>query len=274
MAVAASARPVLAAPRETVASRAQREMILHRRQSLYVHRRPVIVHCSHHQSGTAWMFNVLRSVAHRQGLRVFEPHGGPAVPVDCHTDVALYEGRSAIDRVGFGRRAVRGSHMIRDPRDVAVASYYYQLRGAEAWNQIPLERFGGRTYHEVLQSLTTRDGLLMEIRRLGLFAFPAMADWDYDQGDFYELRYEDLWGDEPAGFRSLFRFYGFSPATVEDCVQVAVRLSTRGATGLGRGPRVSSGRPGEWREHLALVHLDAIDEVATGLVARLGYPVY
>jgi len=253
------------------ALRARRE-IVRIRHSPFPNDRPLVVHCSHHKTGTVWLFNVLRVLAARHGLRVFQPHKGPAALVDRHVDIALYEGRSTVDRMNFGGRAVRGSHMVRDPRDVAVSSYFYHLRGAELWNQIPLERFGGRTYHEVLQSLSTRDGLLMEIQRLGTYVYPGMANWDYHQGDFLEMRYEELWSDEPTGFRALFRFYGFSPAVVESSVHLALELTARTRTGPGRIAHVRSGRPGEWREHLEPVHLDAIEQVAPGLIAQLGYP--
>jgi hypothetical protein len=268
MAVLAT-RSLLAVPRGT-AARGRRE-IVRKRHSPYPHGGPLIVHCSHHKTGTVWIFNVLRVVAQRHGLHVFEPHKGPAAMVDHHVDVVLYEGRSTVDRGCLGDRIVRGSHMVRDPRDVAVSSYYYHLRGAEGWTQVPLDRFGGRTYYEVLQSLSTCDGMLTEIRRLGTYTYPGMAAWDYHQGDFYEMRYEDLWEDEAAGFRSLFRFYGFSPPVVDESVEVALRLSTRARSGPSKMAHVRSGRPGEWREHLEPVHLAAIEEVAPGLVAGLGY---
>jgi hypothetical protein len=45
--------------------------------------------------------------------------------------------------------------VIRDPRDVIVSGANYHCKADEPWLHIPEKRFGGLTYHQKINSLTS-----------------------------------------------------------------------------------------------------------------------
>jgi hypothetical protein len=199
---------------------------------------------------------------------VYHSGGSPAPP---EADIVLFPNTVLFDRKVFASRRIRGSHMVRDPRDLVVSAYFYHLRTDEAWVHAPREDLNGQSYQQYLQAASKHEGLMAEIRRLSRGGFPAMAAWDYDQPDFHEMRYEDLLADEPAEFRALFDSYGFTPAAAERATARAVALSAA-SRASGASGHMRSGRPGEWHEHLDADHLAAIDAAAGELIRRLGYP--
>ena len=146
---------------------------------------PLIVHCCHHKVGTVWFLHVLTAISRHYGLRL---HVGPQSDLGPEDGIFL-EDHSRIDP-GF-LRPFRGSHMIRDPRDVVVSAYFYHLRTTEAWALEPREEFGGLSYQAHLQQLDRHEGLLAEIRRSASTVITDMTRWDYDDPRFLELRYED-----------------------------------------------------------------------------------
>lgn len=166
-------------------------------------------------------------------------------------------------------RAVRGSHVIRDPRDLVVSGYEYHLVTTEAWATRPDPRFGGASYQAHLRGLDEHDGLMAEVDRLSRETAPALRAWDYGQPDFLELRYEDVVADEEAGFRRLFEWYGFTARAVAVGLDAVDRLSLRNGGALPGHAR--SGVPGEWRVRLGPDHLERLDALTDGLVTRLGY---
>jgi len=163
----------------------------------------------------------------------------------------------------------RGSHMIRDPRDVVVSGYLYHLRTTEAWVRVPRDAYGGLSYQEHLLRLDPHDGLMAEIERASKFGIADMVRWNYSDPRFFELRYEDLIGNEDSGFRQLFESYGFTPKAVENCVKIARRHSIERVRGTSQ--HIRSGRPGDWRHHFSPEHVAAF-KAATGDAAMLlGY---
>jgi hypothetical protein len=232
--------------------------------------RALIVHCSHHKAGTVWFGAVLRSVASTYGLRFNRGRGEPVEP---GTDIAFFGNARFFRRDDLGDRPFRGSHVIRDPRDVVVSGYHYHRWTEEEWVHRPYARWGGLSYHDYLAARDEHDGLLAEIERSARSDLAEMARWDYAQPEFLELRYEKVLEDESGTFAELFRFYGFDEPAVRVGLQ-AVEDARRGrAAALARPEptHVRSGRPGEWRAHFAPDHVARFKELTGDLVVRLGY---
>jgi hypothetical protein len=243
--------------------------------------RPLLVHCSHHKVGTVWFRQVLGALCDAYGLRLQRCLGEP---VDARSDIAFFRSGRHFHPDVLGGRAFRGSHMIRDPRDVIVSGYFYHRWTDEEWAHEPDERFGGRSYQEYLNAVDRDEGLMAEIERCAGSTLADMAAWDYGQPGFLELRYEEVIADEPAAFGRLFAFYGLDTDGIATGLAAVERYSIRatpaepaspagpdGPGAGGRGRHVRSGRPGEWREHFGPDHVARFEALTGDLVVRLGY---
>jgi hypothetical protein len=225
------------------------------------------VHLSHHKVGTVWFMRVLKSVSETYGLR-FEIVG-PDKPSH-ETEVFLFNNAFRYNRDYMEGRPFRGSHIIRDPRDLAVSAYHYHLRTTEQWVVTPSERWGGQSYQELLRSMNPHDGLLAEIARCTGSEFKSMGNWDYNQPEFLELRYEDVLADESSAFASLFRHYGFRDSECEAAVRTA-RSFSLDVVRADKDAHVRSGRPGEWRDVFEPEHTAKFKELTGDLLVQLGY---
>jgi hypothetical protein len=228
--------------------------------------RPLLVHCGYHKVGTVWFRQVLLSVMRPYGLRQQE---GKTAGIRPDTDLAFYANAGTFERTQLGSRAFRGTHVIRDPRDLVVSGYEYHLKTAEPWALRPDERYGGQSYQEHLRSISEHDGLMVELERMTASTATAFGTWDYHQAEFLELRFEDAVSDEQATFEQVFRWYGFNEAAVEIGMAAVDRLSLKRGGALPNHAR--SGRAGEWRDRLAPEHVDRFKTLTGDLVVRLGY---
>jgi hypothetical protein len=233
-----------------------------------------LVHCAHHKVGTVWWGNVLRTVAKQCGVRYAEVAGGDG-PIAA--DVYLFQHSRHFDRARFTGRPFRGTHMIRDPRDIVVSGYFYHLWTTEPWANLPDPRYGGRSLREELNRRDRHDGLLLEIERV-ILGDPLrdMLTWDYAQPEFLELRYEDVIADEAGSFDRAFRHFGFTGRDVGRGLDIVAEMSFSRVAGrtvgeVGTATHLRSGRPGEWREHFDAYHLERWQQLAGAAVARLSY---
>jgi hypothetical protein len=232
--------------------------------------RRLIVHCAHHRVGSTWFVRVLSAVADEYGL-----HFQNCIQADLRrsTDVFLQD-HSLVDLPALPPH--RGSHMIRDPRDVVVSRYFFHLWTTETWVHVPDPAYGGRTYQEYLNSLDQEAGILAEIDRFVDYGLAHMADWNYKNPNFLELRYETIIGAEEQAFRRLFTHYGFRPDAVERSLEIANRFSFERQTKRKVGEvqaksHLRSGRPGEWRDVLSERHKARCKELFGQTLITLGY---
>jgi hypothetical protein len=256
-------------------ARARREAVARRVRHIGMLGSPrgAVVHVGHHKVGTLWWGNILRSFAGHYALRFVELPDAQ----DRSADVYLFRHGRDFERARFAGRPFRGTHMIRDPRDVLVSGYFYHLWTEEAWANQPRDRYGGRTYREELNRRGRHDGLLLEMeyvcRRDQL---RDMLSWDYSQPEFLELKYEDVIADESGSFDRAFRHYGFRDREVRAALDIVENVSFSRVSGrkvgeIGAATHLRSGRPGEWREHFTADHLARWQELAGDALTRLGY---
>ncbi len=235
--------------------------------------RPLIVHCSHHKVGTVWFRRVLGTLATAYDLRIERCVGKP---VDPRTDIAFFRAGRHYRREDLPGRVFRGSHMIRDPRDVVVSGYFYHLWTDEEWAHLPGgPAWGGLSYHDFLNSVDRDRGLLAEIERSAASNLADMAAWDYGQPEFLELRYEDVIDDELSWFSRVFEFYGLDDEAVRVGLDAVARFSIRSqpstpAPGNQR-QHVRSGRTGQWRGEFGRDHVEAFKALTGDLLVKLGY---
>ncbi|MGO8872610.1 MAG: sulfotransferase domain-containing protein [Acidimicrobiales bacterium] len=233
--------------------------------------RPLLVHCSHHKSGTLWFQQVLLAIVRPYGLHYqWCNDNGRRGSVEPRTDVIVFgNAGTSFQRQRVGQRSFRGSHVIRDPRDVVVSGYEYHKRTHEWWVHRPNPRYGGRSYQEHLNSLNEHDGLMAEIDWVAHFTAAGMGRWDYEQPEFVEIRYEDALADQQGTFERLFHWYGLNDSAISVGMEAVERLSA--ANGGAVPNHVRSGQPGEWRDRLSDDHVQYFKELTGDLVVRLGY---
>lgn len=186
-----------------------------------------------------------------------------------NTDLAF--GTSAyFRREEIGTRMFRGSHVIRDPRDLVVSGYHYHKVTREKWCSKPNEkRPGGLSYQAYLLTLSDHEGLMAEIDYVARRTGAAMAAWNYDQPEFLEIRYEEAISDELGTFKRLFQWYGFDDRAIQIGLQAVSKLSLK--RGGADPSHVRSGIPGEWRRFFTEEHIEYFKERTGDLVCRLGY---
>lgn len=228
--------------------------------------RRLLVHCAHHKVGTVWFKNVLGRVAALHGLPFHMSRLQPVVP---QVGVMVVNG----SRIDLGSLPpFRGSHIVRDPREVAVPGYFYHRRCNEPWVLEPDERYGGRSYQQYLQSADEETGLAEEIVRHTSRVCATMSRWDYERPEFLELRYEQFLADEAAHWYRLFRHYGFREKPAARAARLACNFSTSSeAYRQRRSAHVRSGKPGDWRSHFTARHRDVFPEHCGDTLVRLGY---
>lgn len=232
----------------------------------------LVLHACYHKVGTVWFGSVLRDVAATYGL-AFHGSGRDRVPPGWADVFFQHHGRVDLDDLP----AFRGTHVVRDPRDIAVSGYRYHLWTDEAWVHRPLDRFDGRSYQEELQRLPEDEGLLLEIRSTAASTFAVMRDWQWGHPDVLEFRFEELMDDAVATWRRVFTHYGFTDEAVARGLEIADhysadRVRARHPVDSRRARHVrGGGASGRWADLFDERHHRAMEEVGGDLLDRLGY---
>jgi len=259
-------------PELSVVARARRRM---HREALRTFTTPfvsrsdatLLVHCGHHKAGTVWIGRVMMELCRSYGLRY---RTGTTRPIAADADAVFYSNAGDFQREALTNRPFRGSHLIRDPRDLVISGYHYHLVTTESWASKPRGDYGGMSYQAYLRSLPEPEGLTAEIRWFATATGAEMAAWDYSQPEFLELRYEDLLSDEAAGFAALFGWWGFSESATMRGLEIAERLSL--ANGGARSThQIRMSSPGEWKERFSEAHIAEFKSQTGDLLVQLGY---
>jgi hypothetical protein len=232
------------------------------------HDRPLIVHCHTGKAGTVWFRSVLMSVAHHYGLshHALRRDPGPILPA---TDL-VFGTPAWFRREDVGVRSIRGSHVIRDPRDLVISGYEYHKRTTEEWCLRPNpRRTRGLSFQAELLELNEHDGIMAEIDYVARRTGAELGAWNYEQSDFLEVRYEDAFADDIGTFERLFRWYGFSQKAIEVGMDAVERVSLK--RGGARPGHARSGEPGEWRSRFSADHIERFKLLTGDLVYDLGY---
>jgi hypothetical protein len=181
---------------------------------------------------------------------------------------------------------LRGFHVVRDPRDMAVSAYFSHLHSHPhtGFPQLAERR-------ERLRMMTKEEGLLDELGRP--FVFRCMATWDYSLPNVLELKMEQLTREPYEGFCRVFAFLGLlegsrdTPGGYEYPHHRKLTLSRLRAILVendfavkadGRKPgeedvqsHYRKGVPGDWRNHFTDRHTEYVKKHLNGLLVKLGY---
>ena len=248
----------------------------------------LIIQCAHHKVGTVWFERVLKAIASHYGLPFIKsviraiPPAGPRVYVDDHSKIDLSE----------LTQPYRGSHMIRDPRDMVVSGYHYHLWTDEPWANTKISEFGPDisnywpllpvndishlSYKEYLNSLDREDGLMAEIQRASSVDIRDVMTWNYEDENILNFKYEDIMQDEEGTFRKIFSFYGFKEEAVSYCTRKAMEFSFSRQTENDDGKvnektHLRSGKLEQWRTEFSDSHKDYFKKLHGQDLIELGY---
>jgi hypothetical protein len=245
----------------------------------------VVIHCCYHKIGTVWFGSILTRIARNWGVGFIDLRTSDAAIVA--PTFALDGGSNRTDRL---TGPFRGTHMIRDPRDVVVSGYHYHLWTKEEWAHQPMQEtrgfdailelmpsFADNSYQELLNALPKEEGMRMELLFSSRITTGPMAAWDYQQPSFLELTYEDVFADEATWFQRIFDHYGLRPAAAHEAMNIVEERTfskvskARSSGGAAEGQHLRSGRPQQWREEFTPALKELFREKHGLDLIRLGY---
>ncbi|WP_436516315.1 sulfotransferase domain-containing protein [Ekhidna sp. To15] len=99
----------------------------------------------------------------------------------------------------------RAFHVIRDPRDIVVSSYFSHLvsHKTDIWKDL-------LSHREQLKNLSKEEGLIFEIEDCRKQQFIDMANWNYNQPQILELKFEDFFADLDNQWRIILEHLGYN----------------------------------------------------------------
>lgn len=197
-----------------------------------------------------------------------------------------------VDNVTDGTRkeffsGIKGSHFIRDPRDLVISAAHYHHICSEKWCQKEVSRVLSQpkintlvrsysirqpeecdTYQSYLQKHSIEESFIIELFRMTR-VFKGLKDWDYSNPDIIELKYEDIVGDEKNAFKRIFRHYGLPRSWVRTGIKCAGKLALGKKDGDIR--HVRSGKTAQWKKEFSPQMEEIFKEHQGDLLIHLGY---
>ena len=246
----------------------------------------IILHCAHHRCGSTWFQGILKTVAKEYGLPFIQEDQSKIENYPC----VFYQDHSHVDLTQLEN--YRGSHMIRDPRDVVVSGYYYHLWTEEKWANTPIRELGPNialywpllpigkikdmSYRGYLNSVDREEGILAETKRASSTDIKDMVEWDYTNEKILELKYEAIIEDEERAFERLFEHYGFHTRAVKRSLAIARRHSFKKKTRRNIGEiknksHLRSGRSKQWENEFSEMHKEYFKKLHGADLIKLGY---
>jgi hypothetical protein len=226
----------------------------------------IILVGTHHKTGTVWMGNIFRRIVDELNLRFFSGTG-EVIPIEA--DIILgHHSR-------FPLKALpncRGMHIIRDPRDLILSGCFYHQKSNESWLHKPQAEFGGLTYQEKINSFASFDDkLLFEMEYVGRSSIQEMLKWDYENPNFFEVKYENLLIDRDLLlFHQIFTFLGFPGSTIPRILSITYNNSLFSGN-IPRSVHVRSGESGQWKKSFKSAHRRRFVELFDDALIKLGY---
>lgn len=184
----------------------------------------------------------------------------------------------------------KGSHFIRDPRDMIVSGYYYHLWTKEKWCNDPVfdwarliahpyfsqyiesdkEKYPlNRSYKEYLNTLDKEKGFILEMIFMSQ-NFTKMGKWNYHNPLILELKYEEIVGNKAECFRRIFEQYNFHPKLIDRGVKIAKAFRLEKKIKSDTGP-TRNGKHGQWYKELSPLVKSLFINAHGNLLIQLGY---
>lgn len=234
----------------------------------YNNHKHLMVFGCHHKVGTSWFSKILAHVANEFELNF--QYCEQSDLVIGRTDI-FFQDHSRIFTSELND--YRGVHLIRDPRDLIVSGYHYHKWSDEEWVNVPRKDFGEMTYKEKINSLDQQNGLSFEMNHVGTETIQEMINWNYNDKNFLEVKYEDLLQDNKEVFRTIFQHYNFNEKSVSRCLEIVKNYSFDRMKKNSNSKHFRKGVSGDWKNHFDVELKQEFKTRFPDVLEYLGYEV-
>lgn len=268
---------------------------------------PFFMYFGHHRCASTWVKSILRPIVRDMGWKASSFHSPSLFNhdlefsiIDQNLDFIFYI-NATYQYTSELTIPYKGFHVIRDPRDIIVSSYFSSLNShpTNQWPELIPHR-------QRLQEVSKADGIFLEMEFMQN-VLEDIASWNYAQPNVLELRYEDVTIAPYQAFVDIFQFLGcldegritgtkrltYAVAApirrrtklLPKGRQVPVEILlgrvyensfTKKTAGRTRGEEdihshYRKGRAGDWKNHFNADHKAFFKEKYGDLVVKLGY---
>ena len=241
---------------------------------------PICLFC-YHKAGTVLLTKVFGEICAANNWQ-FISLMGKQEKIPENYDVILFA-HSLID-LSQVQVPFIGVHLVRDPRDIIVSGYLYHSRTTEPWcvnkdfsleppisfPQVPysqehrsedwkinyLKSLNKCSYQEHLLHSSQEDGLLFEMNNYGSWTIESMQQWNYNQDNILEIKFEDIMNDYDSTFQGIFSHLGFSQSQAKHLLKIAIRhdLGRKSSKEIQGIKHVSKIKTSKWGDYFKEEH--------------------
>lgn len=247
----------------------------------------ILAYFGHHKCATVWIHSILTEVCKELSLNIEYVHSEKQFA----KDLGAFVKEKNIDFVTYANanfdyvsrlENFRGFHVIRDPRDIAVSSYFSHLHShpTEGWKLLTDHR-------EKLQQVTKSEGLFLDIDFIHDGVYKVLEKWNYNSPDILEIKMEELTRKPYQKFVEIFKFLGITgkkfpgfsnPGISLKSLKRILNKKSFSALSGGRKPgqedeknHFRKGIAGDWVNHFTEDHKKYFKKKYNDLLIRLGY---
>jgi len=247
----------------------------------------MLCYFGHHKCASQWISRVCHSLSQRHGLLF--------TYIDFFHSPELSLGQWVAGQgTGFLAYAnahpahvatldsIKGFHVIRDPRDMIISGYFSHRNSHHTVDLPELE-----AHRKKLLDASKDEGIFLEmeysreLRRNGIDIglLSSLENWNYQQDNILEIKYEDLVTDPAGMYLKIFTFLGLiqSRADHPELLRILDQYSFENLSGgRSRGTEnqqnhFRKGVSGDWKNHFSREHADLFKKEYADLLIRLGY---
>jgi len=152
----------------------------------------LLAYFGHHKCATRWIRTIFSRICKKLSLKLELVNSPKRFNRDLKTFVRTHD----VDFIVYTNADInhvcqlenfKGFHVIRDPRDIAVSSYFSHMYShpTHIWKALIKHR-------EKLQTLTKTEGLFLDMEFIHQDVFERIKNWNYSQPNVLEIKMEDL----------------------------------------------------------------------------------
>lgn len=251
----------------------------------------LILHFSYHKCMTSYFNSIFHYLGEKWNWN-FRHHNSDYESF--HKTLAGYSNNSIYSlnnvdpKLSLIKVDYRGTHVVRDPRDLVVSGYRYHKWCQEKWTLVPmntnfreqikLKQLGlgacsELSYQELLNRVDEETGYLLEYNwRKPMFG--QMLNWNFHNPKILELKYEDILGKEEYVFFDIFKFYGFDERMIRFAMKFTMEKSFRNKKAnkkTGDNRHAAVGAIAQWKEFMPNSVLSLFNDENQKLLWKLKY---
>ena len=225
---------------------------------------------THHKTGTAWMSSIFERIADEYKLQFFTNNFEKHLK-DKQWNILLND-HSQFNLSLYNKFLYKGIHIIRDPRDIIVSGTFYHCKSKEKWLHKKKREYNGLTYQEKINSYSLIDDKMMfEMENSAIENLNHIANWNYDNNNFLEVKYEHLIADiDLILFHKIYTFLGFTGKEITQCLDISYQNSMFSGE-VKKSVHVRSGKSKQWKLYFKPRHKKRFLELYGDLLINLGY---